>query len=120
MIEVEHCQGLAAKCDAEKPNAPKICAGIMGWADFQDPRVEELLAADCRVRNFRGIRGPQPVSFNRHSGEASTPASGTGSCFCLYHFPYPEVGSLYGRVAGCHGPEVLPRHGADGKVRFGL
>ena len=64
-VEVELCQGIAAKCDAEKPGAPKICAGIMGYADFQDPLVEELLLADCRVRNFRGVRGPSPVRRSR-------------------------------------------------------
>ena len=60
LIEVELCQGIAAKCDAEKPGAPRICAGIMGWADFQDPHVEDLLIADCKLRNFRGVRGPAP------------------------------------------------------------
>ena len=57
--EVEYCQGVASICDAERPGCPRICAGIVGWADFQDPEVEQLLIADCRVRNFRGIRtGP--------------------------------------------------------------
>jgi len=35
LIEVEICQGIAAKCDAEKTGALRICAAIMGCADFQ-------------------------------------------------------------------------------------
>jgi hypothetical protein len=43
LAEVEYCQGVAAICDAEHPGAPRLCAGIVGWADFQDPDVEQLL-----------------------------------------------------------------------------
>eukprot|EP01043_Picozoa_sp_COSAG02_P028002 COSAG02_NODE_1676_length_11364_cov_12.500755_9_plen_206_part_00 len=123
MIEVELCQGLAAKCDAEKPTAPKVCAGIMGWADFQDPRVEELLLADCRVRNFRGIRGPLPVSFHlcmwtgvvleRSRGVEASLWYKRSCCMYLIH-------SIHGLVTGYCGCEFLPRHGLDGKVRLSL
>lgn len=54
--EVEYCQGVAALCDSGVYGNCRVCAGIVGGADFQDPEVEKLLQAQMRYRNFRGIR----------------------------------------------------------------
>lgn len=54
--EVEYCQGVAALCESETYGQTRVCAGIIGSANFADPQVDQLLNAQLRVRNFRGIR----------------------------------------------------------------
>lgn len=83
LAEVEYAQGVAALCEtgtyggAQAPvgylecrsRLPRVCAGIVGYVNFQDPQVEELLRAMARLRNFRGVRNamsdPESEAFCR-------------------------------------------------------
>ena len=105
--EVEYCQGVASICDAERPGCPRICAGIVGWADFQDPEVEQLLIADCRVRNFRGIR----------TGPVCPHAITQRSCASNNDFRSTSKSCLGLSAGGRGGRGVLPRHGAHGEIQ---
>lgn len=75
LVEVEYCQGVAAQCDALRPGAPRICAGIVGTISstpYPPGVLGQLLRSMCRVRNFRGIRASLP-NCQDGSGVVSDP-----------------------------------------------
>ena len=41
--EVEYCQGVAAQCESGIYGMTRVCAGICGTANFQDPKVVGLV-----------------------------------------------------------------------------
>ena len=74
--EVEYVARLAEQCDAERPAAPRVAAGIVGFADLAlGDRVEPVLAAlvEAGGGRFRGVRNSagwheDPVIGNNHHG----------------------------------------------------
>ena len=89
--EVEYCQGIAAICDAERPaDVPRICAGIVGFADFSDPEVEPLLRAQARVRNMRGIRTPGDPDDEGFRRGSARPAYPPAARLCAAHPEQPS------------------------------
>ena len=59
--EVEFCQGVAAACDSGLygQSGPRVCWGIQGTCDLEDPEAPAVLKYLTQTRNFSGVRaGP--------------------------------------------------------------
>ena len=80
---------------------PRVCAGIVGSCDFNDPNLDSLLKAMLRVRNFRGIRstrwGKDPNAA-KSSGAVDSPTAGASAAFVVTN---PGLVKTMGVLRGC-------------------
>tara|TARA_B110001452_G_scaffold172140_1_gene144194 strand:- start:2216 stop:3400 length:1185 start_codon:yes stop_codon:yes gene_type:complete len=75
--EVEYCQGVAATCESSLyPTAPRLCWGVVGYADLRHPNIDAVLERMARCRSFRGVRGAGEYDADFKRGVAALAARG--------------------------------------------